>query len=108
MGRHPRDAALFPLLFLAPLLPACHKKIEPIECTAMLDRYIDMVVAADIAARHVPEAQIAAMRQTKKANKKAEANYVHVEEKCASEVTRKEYECAMASNNADEWEACIE
>jgi hypothetical protein len=74
----------------------------------MLDRYIDMVVEADLTQRQVPPEQVAAMRERKKAAKKAEANYAHVEEKCQREVTRKEYECAMASKNADEWEACIE
>ena len=74
----------------------------------MLDRYIDMVVEADLAARHVPPEQVAAVRETKKQAKKAEASYVHVEEKCRNEVSRSEYECAMASKNADEWEACIE
>jgi len=99
---------VFSALVLVPLLPACHKKIEPQECTAMLDRYIDMVVEADLTQRQVPPEQVAAMRERKKAAKKAEANYAHVEEKCQREVTRKEYECAMASKNADEWEACIE
>jgi hypothetical protein len=108
MGRHPRETALFSLLALAPLFPACQKRIRPEECTAMLDRYIDMVVEADIAARHVPQEQIAAVRGVKKAAKKAEASYVHVQARCESEVTRKEYDCAMAAKNADEWEACIE
>jgi hypothetical protein len=93
---------------MLPLEPACQKKIDPSECRAMLDRYIDMVVDADIAARHVPPEQVAGVREAKKAAKKAEASYMHVETRCQAEVTRKEYDCAMAAKNADEWEACIE
>jgi hypothetical protein len=108
MGRRSPPASLLSVVVLVPFLPACHKKIEPQECAAMLDRYIDMVVDKDLTDRHVPPEQIAAVRETKKAAKKAEASYVGVEERCENEVTHKEYECAMASKTADEWEACIE
>jgi hypothetical protein len=89
-------------------LPACQRKIQPQECVSMLDRYIDMVVAADPATKNLPPAQASAVREMKKAVKKAEASYVRVQTQCESEVTRKEYDCAMAAKNADEWEACIE
>jgi hypothetical protein len=108
MGRKPLEAPYFALLLLLPPLLSCGKKIGKPECDAMLDRYIDMVVAADIASKNVPPAQVAAVREMKKAVKKAEASYVHVQARCESEVTRKEYDCAMAAKNADEWEACIE
>jgi hypothetical protein len=100
--------AFFSLVGFLSFMPGCHKKIEPQECVVMLDRYIDMVVSADLGARNVPPSQVAAVRETKKAAKKAEANYVHVQSRCEAEVTRNEYDCAMASKNADEWEACIE
>jgi hypothetical protein len=102
-------AALCSLVALSlSTLPACQKKIQPDECAKMLDRYIDMVVAADPATKNLPPAQASAVREMKKAVKKAEASYVRVQSQCASEVTRKEYDCAMAAKNADEWEACIE
>jgi hypothetical protein len=107
--RAPKTALLLSMLVLAsPLLPACHKKIKPEECVAMLDRYIDMVVAGDPALRNLPPGQSQAVHEMRKAAKKAEASYVHVQTQCESEVTRKEYDCAMAAKNADEWEACIE
>ncbi len=74
----------------------------------MLERYIDMIAAADPAVESLPPAQAAAAREAKKARKKAEARYTHVQAQCEAEVTRKEYECAMAAKNPDEWEACIE
>jgi hypothetical protein len=99
---------LFAILVLASTAPACHKKIKPEECTAMLDRYIDMIVAAEPSLQNLPPEQSVAVRQVKKAAKKAEANYVHVQTQCEAEVSQKEYDCAMGAKNADEWEACIE
>jgi hypothetical protein len=98
-----RAPALFALA-----LCACHAKILPQECTQMLDHYIDMVALADPAAQNLPPDQAAAVRETKKSLKKAEARYAHVQTQCESDVTRTEYECAMAAKNPDEWEACIE
>jgi hypothetical protein len=102
-------ASILPLVALSvPGFLACAKKIEPDECGKMLDRYIDMVVATDPATQNLPPEQASAVREMKKAVKKAEASYMHVQTRCATEVTRKEYDCAMAAKNADEWEACIE
>ncbi len=74
----------------------------------MLDKYIEMVVAADPSTRNLPDGQAALVRESKKAAKKAEASYARVQSQCMSEVTRKEYVCAMAAKNPEEWEACIE
>jgi len=104
MATSTRTAALC----LLAALSACQKKIEPQECMSMLDRYIDMVVAADPTTKNLPPAQASAVREMKKAVKKAEASYRQVETRCETEVTRREYDCAMAAKNADEWEACIE
>jgi hypothetical protein len=94
---------LFALLFCA-----CSKKIQPHECEQMLDRYIDMIALADPAAANLPPDQAAAAREMKRTLKKAEARYTHAQAQCESDVSRKEYECAMAAKNPDEWEACIE
>jgi hypothetical protein len=97
-------AAVFALLVCA-----CRdKKIRPQECAQMLDYYIDMIALVDPAAKNLPPAQAAAVRETKKALKKAEARYTHAQAQCEADVTVKEYRCAMAAKNPDEWEACIE
>jgi hypothetical protein len=98
-----------PLLLLALLLAsACHRKASPAECTSMLDRYVDMTLAADPLTRDLPPAQAAAAREMKRAVKKAEPAYARAEKQCQTEVSRGEYDCAMAAKNPDEWEACIE
>jgi hypothetical protein len=74
----------------------------------MLDHYIDMIALADPATQNLPPDQAAAAREMKRTLKKAEARYTHAQAQCESDVSRKEYECAMAAKNPDEWEACIE
>jgi len=98
------------VLFLLAALSAaaCHRKASPADCTQMLDRYIDMTLAADPMTRDLPPSQAAAAREIKKAVKKAEPSYAKVEKQCVAEVGRSEYDCAMAARNPDEWEACIE
>lgn len=86
----------------------CHRKVTRDDCTRMLDHYLDMVIAADPATKNLPPAQAAAVRDMKRAVKKAERSYAQVEAQCETEVSRSEYDCAMKANIPDEWEACIE
>lgn len=74
----------------------------------MLDRYVDMSIEADPATKNLPQAEAAAVREMKKAVKKAEPSYARAETQCRGEVSRHEYQCAMSAKNPDEWEACIE
>jgi hypothetical protein len=90
------------------VLAACHRKATPEDCTQMLDRYVEMTLAADPQTKDLPPAQAAAAREMKKAVKKAEPSYAKVEKQCEAEVTRSVYSCAMSAKNPDEWEACIE
>jgi hypothetical protein len=94
------------LLALAPL--ACTKKVTPDDCTRMLDHYLDMVIDADPATHNMPPAQASAVRDMKRAVKKAAKSYAQVETQCEREVSRSEYDCAMSANIPDEWEACID
>jgi hypothetical protein len=86
----------------------CRHKVTTNDCTQMLDRYLDMVIAADPSTRSLPPAQAAAVRDMKRAVKKTEKSYAQVEAQCETEVSRDEYDCAMKANIPDEWEACIE
>jgi hypothetical protein len=86
----------------------CHRKVGKDDCTRMLDRYLDMVIQADPATKSLPEGQAAAVREMKRAVKKADRSYAQVETQCETEVSRDEYDCAMKANIPDEWEACIE
>ena len=86
----------------------CHRAVTHGECAEMLDKYIDMTLAADPKTRDLPPLQAAAAREMKKAVKKAEPVYAKAEKQCETEVSRSEYSCAMDAKNPDEWEACVE
>lgn len=78
------------------------------QCTAMLDHYIDMVIEGDPALVNLADAQKQAVREMKRAVKKGEPSYRRVHDQCAREVKKREYDCAMAAMNSNEWEACID
>jgi hypothetical protein len=103
-----RALPLLALVLVAGAAAACNRKVDAESCHEMMDRYIDMTLAADPQTKDLPAAQAAAAREMKKAVKKAEPSYAKVERQCQAEVSRGEYSCAMAAKNPDEWEACIE
>jgi hypothetical protein len=74
----------------------------------MLDRYLDMTIAADPTLATLPPAQERIARDMKRELKKGEKSYRQVEEQCLREVSRSEYNCAMSAPTPNEWEACIE
>jgi len=101
-------ARLSAALAIAAACAACKGKVTPAECTEMLDRYVDMSIAADPGLAQLPPAQADAVREMKRALKKAEPSYAQVQGQCEGEVTRKEYDCAMKAKTPNDWEACIE
>jgi len=96
------------LLVLAFLLSACRGKVSADECSAMLDRYVDMTIAADPMLAALPAPQASAAREMKHAVKRGERSFRTVQEQCEREVARHEYECAMDAKTPNDWEACID
>lgn len=91
------------------LLTGCRRgQPSPSECTEMLDRYLDMTIAADPTLSSLPSSQEKIARDMKKEVKKGDKSYRQVEEQCQREVSRAEYDCAMKAPSPNEWEACIE
>jgi len=105
---HPAAAAAAVAAALVMTGAGCHRKVTKDDCTRMLDRYLDMVIAADPATKSLPPAQATAVREMKRAVKKADKSYAQVETQCETEVSRDEYDCAMKAGVPDDWEACIE
>jgi hypothetical protein len=102
-----------PLASLASLaactgLTACNGKVTRVECTEMLDRYIDMTVAGEPGLADLPEAEARAARDMKKALRKGDARYMRVQQQCEAEITRREYRCAMKAPSPETWQACID
>ena len=91
------------LLVAAPLLlGACHKKVTPTQCDAILDRYAELLTK-----EHLPDASA----ETIDAEKKREREESRGDDdfrNCTSEVEESDYQCAMKATTADALERCLE
>jgi hypothetical protein len=95
-------------LGLLALAGGCNRRATAEECARMLDKYIEMQGNADPAMRDLSPARQELLRAEKKAQKRSEPIYRVRFEQCQREVTRSQYECAMATMNPDTWEACLD
>jgi hypothetical protein len=87
---------------------ACHARVTREDCARMIDKYLEMVVAADPSANGLAETQASAVREMQRSLSKATHRYREARAQCETQVSRAEYDCAMNANIPDEWEACIE
>lgn len=79
----------------------CSKPLQPDECKALLDHYVDLLVHAnrpDAGGDEVVRQQAAA---------RAEAARDPAFARCSGEVSRSQYECAMQATNPDQLEQCL-
>ena len=100
--------ALPSLPFVALAALSCDGKATRVECTDMLDRYVDMAVAGEPELAEMPPAEARAAREVKKALRKGEASYKRVQQQCEAEISRREYRCAMKAPTPETWQACID
>ena len=103
-----RVRRLLPALFLLALPVGCNGKVTREQCIEMLDKYLDMTIAADPALAELPPTEARAAREIKKALRKGEPSYARVENQCESEITKSEYRCAMKAPTPETWQACID
>ncbi len=96
------------LLSLPLVALACNGKATREQCTEMLDRYLDMVIAADPELSRLSAEEGRAAREMKKAVRKAEPSYRRVHDQCEGEISRREYRCAMKADTPETWQACID
>lgn len=101
-------APLALLLAVAALSTGCGRKATHAECTEMLDHYLGLQIARGPEVASVPPAQAAAVIELRRAEKKATPGYLAKEAQCEKEVSRREHDCAMATNDPNIWEACID
>lgn len=78
------------------------------ECTEMLDKYLDMTIAGELAPADMLPAEAERARQVRKDLRKAEPAYRKVESQCEAEITKREYRCAMKTFTPEGWQACID
>lgn len=85
----------------ASFLPACQPSLKEDECIALLDRYTEKVIEQARPSTSPAERS----RLLLAARKKAELDPEFAE--CAERVSRRQFECAMAANSADQIERCL-
>lgn len=101
-------ACLLGAAFALVVASGCNRKVGAPECKEMLEKYLDMVIGGDPELAKLTEEQRKAVREVKKAVRMGEPAFAQVSTKCETEVTRKEYDCAMHAPSPDAWQACIE
>ncbi|MBX3208715.1 MAG: hypothetical protein KF764_27020 [Labilithrix sp.] len=97
-----------PALSLALTLVACNGKATRAQCAEMLDRYVDMTISGDPTLADLSPEESRAAREMKRALRKAEPGYARVENQCESEISKREYRCAMKAPTPETWQACID
>ncbi len=86
---------------LLPCTSACGPRLSEEECRTLLDKYTEKVI--DQAKPSLSQGE--RIEKQQQARKMAELDPEFA--KCASEVSRSAFECAMRANNADEIERCL-
>lgn len=90
----------------------CDTRATTAECSQMLDKYVDMVLMAEgsmaEAARAASAEEARSMRAARLATHKEEAGYQRAYARCQTEISRREYRCAMKANTPEAWQACID
>lgn len=108
MLRAVKRLAGLPFALLTLLTLACNGKATREQCGEMLDKYLDMTLAAEPGLTELPPAEARAAREMKKALRKTEPAYARVEGQCESEISKSEYRCAMKAPTPETWQACID
>lgn len=96
------------LLAIAALASGCSRQATSVECTEMLDHYLDMKIVGGPEIASLPAGQAPAVIELRRGEKKATAGYAAKQAQCEKEVTRREHDCAMLAKEPNQWEACIE
>lgn len=89
------------LFVIAALLAGCGKPPTPAECTALLDRYTEKLVASD--RPDVTPGELEKLKATARARAAEDPAFAE----CSSKVSRRAYECAMQAETVDRMEICL-
>lgn len=91
-----------PAVLVALVFPGCKKKITAAQCTELIDRYATLVVT-----ERFPDAtpeQIEAEQRRERSEARGDDNF----RSCVAEITRVEFDCAMAKTKVTDFEKCLE
>lgn len=88
-------------LVVCALLAGCGKPPTPAECTALLDRYTEKLVASD--RPDVSPGELEKLKAVARARAAEDPAFAE----CSSKVSRSAYECAMKAETVDRMEICL-
>ncbi len=95
--------AVVALLSLSSLaLGGCGKRLGGTECRELLDHYTELLIRSD------RPKTTAAEEDKLKAETRAKASRDPAFATCSSDVSRRQYECAMAASDVDSMERCLQ
>lgn len=97
--RPPARAAL--CLFAILPITACASSLTPAECDHLLEHYVELLVRSDR-----PDVSGEELGRMKREARRKGASDPHFRS-CTREVSRKQYECAVAADSADKLEQCM-
>jgi hypothetical protein len=81
---------------------------SPAQCEKLLDRYIDLKLSEDPRARTMTSEARANLRGTIATDVLSDSDVQQVKTQCETEVTEREYTCAIAAPTSRAWNDCIE
>ncbi len=103
--------ALVPLLLVSAFASGACKRpamATPAECEQLLQRFIDLKLSEDPRARGTTDAQRAEVRTRISREILSDSDVHQVQTQCETEVTRAEYDCAVAAPSSRAWNDCIQ
>jgi hypothetical protein len=89
------------VLFASLLLLGCGRRLEPSECDALLDHYVELLLRDDRPKSSAGEI----MRVQQEARRRAERDPAFKE--CPERVSRRGFQCAMDAQDANRLEQCL-
>lgn len=103
LGAVKRALVTLPLVALG-----CDGRVTRAECTQVLEKYLDMVIAGEPGPDDRSRDDVRSTREAKKESRKRQPSFRRVEDQCEAELSRREYRCAMKAPTPETWQACID
>jgi hypothetical protein len=90
------------------LSSGCKSRLSAAQCMELIDKLLDLKIDEDPRANEMSPAEKDEVRGVAKKEMIADPDVKQVQGDCQSEVTPREYDCAIHAKSSAEWNACIE
>lgn len=88
-------------LGLALFVSGCAERLSPAECETLLDRYVALLSASD--RPNTSDSELVRLKALAREKALRDPSFM----RCASEVSRSQFQCAMKAENTDRLEQCL-